>query len=110
MSAPRFEIGDDLYVRDPKRYGANNICGRVYFRCPVPGGFVYSIDAFLVHQIPGAPDYSRWAYVYIDVSEWLFGEAELDHRFGTPLSQLSGRPGHPGYDRFVEIGQSWGYP
>lgn len=28
---------------------------------------------------------------------------------GTPLSELSGRPGHPGYDRFVAIARSWGY-
>jgi len=31
-------------------------------------------------------------------------------QFGTPISQLSGRPGEPGYDRFVEVGNSWGYP
>jgi hypothetical protein len=30
-------------------------------------------------------------------------------RLGTPLSELSGRPGHPGYDRFVAIAKSWGY-
>lgn len=28
---------------------------------------------------------------------------------GTPISELSGRPGHKGYSRFVEIAQSWGY-
>lgn len=28
---------------------------------------------------------------------------------GTPLSQLSGRPGHKGYDEFVRIAESWGY-
>jgi hypothetical protein len=28
---------------------------------------------------------------------------------GTPLSELSGRPGQPGYDRFVEIARSWGH-
>jgi hypothetical protein len=28
---------------------------------------------------------------------------------GTPLSQLSGRPGHPGFARFCEIARSWGY-
>lgn len=28
---------------------------------------------------------------------------------GTPLSQLSGRPGHPGYDKFCRIAASWGY-
>lgn len=28
---------------------------------------------------------------------------------GTPISQLSGRPGHPGYEEFKRIAQSWGY-
>lgn len=28
---------------------------------------------------------------------------------GTPISQLSGRPGHDGYEKFVEIAKSWGY-
>lgn len=30
-------------------------------------------------------------------------------QFGTPLSQLSGRPGHPGFDRFRSIAASWGH-
>lgn len=30
-------------------------------------------------------------------------------KLGTPISQLSGRPGEPGYERFVEIAKSWGY-
>lgn len=29
---------------------------------------------------------------------------------GTPLSELSGRPGHRGYERFTAIAASWGYP
>ena len=28
---------------------------------------------------------------------------------GTPLSQLSGRPGQLGYEQFREIARSWGY-
>lgn len=30
-------------------------------------------------------------------------------QLGTPLSQLSGRPGHPGFDKFCEIARTWGY-
>lgn len=30
-------------------------------------------------------------------------------QFGTPLSQLSGRPGKPGYAEFKRIARSWGY-
>jgi hypothetical protein len=29
--------------------------------------------------------------------------------FGTPISQLSGRPGSPGYEKFKQIAASWGY-
>lgn len=31
-------------------------------------------------------------------------------QLGTPISQLSGRPGHPGYEEFCRISNSWGYP
>lgn len=30
--------------------------------------------------------------------------------FGTPLSELSGRPGTSGYAEFTRIAESWGYP
>ena len=30
-------------------------------------------------------------------------------RFGTPISQLSGRPGEPGYSEFCRIARSWGF-
>jgi hypothetical protein len=30
-------------------------------------------------------------------------------RLGTPISQLSGRPGEPGFERFKDIARSWGY-
>lgn len=30
-------------------------------------------------------------------------------QIGAPISQVSGRPGHPGYERFKEIARSWGY-
>ena len=29
--------------------------------------------------------------------------------FGTPLSELSGQPGHRGYERFKAIAASWGF-
>ncbi len=28
---------------------------------------------------------------------------------GTPISELSGRPGHSGYEEFKRISSSWGY-
>lgn len=30
-------------------------------------------------------------------------------QIGTPLSELSGRPGHPGFGKFSAIARSWGY-
>lgn len=30
-------------------------------------------------------------------------------KLGTPISQLSGRPGEPGYAEFCRIAKSWGY-
>jgi hypothetical protein len=30
-------------------------------------------------------------------------------QLGTAISELSGRPGQPGYAKFVEIARSWGY-
>lgn len=52
---------------------------------------------------------------------WFAGETQADsadcpgcnpsgpRKIGTPLSQLSGRPGHDGYPEFVRIAKSWGY-
>lgn len=36
--------------------------------------------------------------------------AQHTQALGTPLSQLSGHPGHKGFAKFVEIAESWGYP
>jgi hypothetical protein len=33
----------------------------------------------------------------------------LPESLGTPISELSGQPGHKGYERFCEIARSWGY-
>lgn len=31
-------------------------------------------------------------------------------QLGTPISQLSGRPGRCGFDAFTDVAASWGYP
>ena len=47
--------------------------------------------------------------------EPLDGDVQIDpvHQIrgslGTPLSKISGRPGHKGYEEFCRIAQSWGY-
>lgn len=65
------------------------------------------------HQSHGWHTYSRNRFItpeeYCDRID-----AEMIKRYGrvlgTPLSQLSGRPGHDGYDAFCRIAESWGYP
>lgn len=98
---PKFQIGDDLYVRDPERFerDAVSITGRVTAigqsrHGPDP---VYHLDAYVAKKGGGFPQPS------------LFAEKDVALRLGTPLSELSGRPGHPGYDRFKSIAASWGY-
>jgi hypothetical protein len=35
--------------------------------------------------------------------------ASIKKEIGTPISEISGRPGHPGYDEFCRIAKSWGH-
>jgi len=35
--------------------------------------------------------------------------APFKGQLGTPLSELSGRPGHKGFGRFVQIAETWGH-
>lgn len=37
-----------------------------------------------------------------------FGGADTSN-LGTPISELSGRPGEPGWEKFKAIARSWGY-
>lgn len=54
--------------------------------------------------------------VYYFASEWQAERADCPgcnpagpRKLGTPLSEISGRPGHPGYAEFCRIAESWGY-
>ena len=66
-------------------------CGIPY---PLPEGdqYVHEADLFALHKAdcptcnPGGP-----------------------RQYGTPLSELSGQPGQPGYSNFKRIASSWGY-
>ncbi|MDJ1632709.1 hypothetical protein [Rhizobium rhizogenes] len=44
-----------------------------------------------------------------DVCISFSGSRETGETIGKPVSQLSGRPGHDGYNEFVRIAKSWGY-
>jgi hypothetical protein len=35
--------------------------------------------------------------------------APIKKEIGTPISEISGRPSHPGYDEFCRIAKSWGH-
>lgn len=97
--SPQFAIGDDLFVRDPQRYepGCTCIVGPVSDITEVDGSFAYRIDAS-VGRMGGGYD-----------KTFTIPERDVGLRPGTPLSQLSGRPGHRGYEAFKSIAASWGY-
>jgi hypothetical protein len=61
---------------------------------------------------PGLPE----GDVYFFVSEPGAGRADCPgcnpggpRPIGIPIGELSGRPGHDGYERFVQFAGSWGY-
>lgn len=93
---PKFDIGADLAVRNPQRFDPDATCiiGTCTHQELRDGEHWY---CFKNNGVPatGKPVWHR--------------EADLCLRIGTPLSQLSGRPGTRGFERFVEIGESWGY-
>lgn len=60
-------------------------------------------------ELPAGDKYFGWseigAHHYVDCPGCRPHRTEL----GTPISQLSGQPGKPGYERFRAIAKSWGY-
>ena len=62
---------------------------------------------------PQLPPGDRWVFVgehphLVDCPGCLHGQPPM--KIGTPARELSGRPGHNGYEKFCQIAQSWGYP
>jgi hypothetical protein len=74
-----------------KNSDAEMACG---LRCPLPEGdkYFFASESYAEYKAdcqgcnPGGP-----------------------RKYGTPISELSGRPGQPGYERFVSIAKSWGH-
>ncbi|MDP3869213.1 hypothetical protein [Phenylobacterium sp.] len=101
MSEPKFQIGDDLYVREPTRYERDviSITGRV--------------TAIGVSRHDGSPTYHLDAYVSKIGGGFQqpthVAERDVGLRLGTPINQLSGRVNEPGYEAFKGIALSWGY-
>jgi hypothetical protein len=60
---------------------------------------------------PDLPEGDQWLSpgIVADIRVDCPGCNPHPRRLGTPISQLSGRPGRPGYDDFHHIAESWGY-
>jgi hypothetical protein len=96
MSDAQFAIGDDVFVRNPKRFDPTATC------------ILGVIDAA---ELRGGARFYRFKNIGFPAGNDVWHrEADLGLRPGTPLSQISGRPGHRGYEEFCRIANSWGYP
>lgn len=95
-----FQVGDDVFVRDPQRFipACTCIVGPIAEVRSQDGTPVYLLRADV--GITGGGGY---------LIEREFSASDLGHRVGTPLSQLSGRPGTAGFEQFCRIAESWGY-
>lgn len=68
---------------------------------------------------PELPEGDQWVESWERAAAHLMSHPEKDHCvgcfgekrpvLGTPISQLSGRPGEPGFEEFCRIARSWGY-
>jgi hypothetical protein len=98
--ATSYDLGDDVFVREPTRFLPDCRCivGPVVRIEPSAEGPRYWLEA-TIGRVGGGSDACMW-----------FLASDIGHRLGTPISQLSGRPGHRGFDRFCAIATSWGYP
>jgi hypothetical protein len=59
------------------------------------------------------PDGDKWVY---EADSYAYHVADCQQcnpggpkPYGTPISQLSGQPGHAGFDAFRSIAKSWGH-
>lgn len=83
-----------IHIRvDDEELNANQrmACGLVG---PLPEGDKYYFDAESRSRLADCPDCNPGG----------------PQKLGTPISQLSGRPGENGWDEFCRIAGSWGYP
>lgn len=95
-------LGDDVYVSEPERFepGCNSITGSL----TAIDGEQCTIAAYVARPyVPGVGSGSEPKTITVPLTE-------VGLRGGTPISQLSGRPGHPGFRDFCRIAESWGYP
>lgn len=101
---PKFRRGDDVFVREPgaKIAGVQSITGPILAVWPVRCGVTYLVRTTAVWET--SPMRFRQ-----ERSVMVLSEASIGLRMGTPINQLSGRPGHAGFEEFSRIARSWGY-
>lgn len=96
MAMPRPQVGDDVFVHEPQRFepGCVSITGPILSI----DGPDCTVDAYVAFAGGGV---RKRFHVLL---------AEVDRRLGTPISELSGRPGTDGFVAFKRIARSWGKP
>lgn len=99
MREPQYGVGHDVFVCRPQAFvpDAVSITGVIQEVCEGRDRWIYRIRAYVAKYGGG---------YWIDLA---YGEKDIGLRIGTPINQLSGRPGHPGFDRFCAIANSYGY-
>lgn len=60
-------------------------------------------------EIPQGDDWVYGGESFADYADCPRCNPGGPRQIGTPISQLSGQPGHPGYENFKRIASSWGY-
>lgn len=100
MPEARFKVGDDVWVREPERVTeCLSITGPIReVKHGADASIRYVLDAYIARRGGGARS-------ILEFAEHQIGGIRL----GTPLDQLSGRPGTPGFERFAAIARTWGY-
>lgn len=112
MKQPKFNIGDEVYVRDPGRYikGVRSLIGFVEEIIPIGDSFKYRFHVgsatgeVFISTGPGQSDFVRHVLKKpVEIFESDLGDRSGGYR----LSELDGRNG--GNAAWRALSSSWGY-
>lgn len=78
----KFELGDEVFVRDPQRYSKDciSITGVISGSQPIGSAMKYQVDATICKPYPTP---------YVNKQLWIHS-VDLGHQMGIPLSQVTG--------------------